>query len=144
MDPVNGTGGAVLGVHRTGLRVRRDTGFIIMVFPWTDREPPSVLPDPPWLCPNLDEDPGHDAQASDHVSRCGKCQGLSCRRVWGITQTREQQGMGKQRRTSDRYKRENVRITNLVQQHFPSEAAGYAALSRVEYERSWQVCWPID
>ena len=56
--------------------------------------------------------------------------------VWGITQTREQQGMGKQRRTRDRCKGENG-ITNLVQ-HFPSEAAGYAALSQVEYEHSWQ------
>ena len=36
MDYVNGMGGTVLGVHRTGLRVRTDTGFVIMVFPWTD------------------------------------------------------------------------------------------------------------
>ena len=36
MDYVNGMGGTVLGVHRTGLRVRTDSGFTIMVFPWTD------------------------------------------------------------------------------------------------------------
>ena len=137
MDYVNGTGGTVLGVRRTGLRVRTDTGFIIMVSPCTDREAPSVLPDPPWLCPNLDEDPGRDTQAPDHVSRCGKCRGLSCRHAFGAS-PRQETGMGKHRRTRDRCKEENVRINNLVQ-HFPSEAAGYVALSRDEYERSWQL-----
>ena len=35
-DYVNGMGGTVLGAHRPGIRVRTDTGYIIMVFPWTE------------------------------------------------------------------------------------------------------------
>ena len=128
MDYVNGTGGTVLGVRRTGLRVRTDTGFIIMVSPCTDREAPSVLPDPPWLCPNLDEDPGHDT----HVSRCGKRRGLHADMPLGRHPDKKQEWAnieGQRRECSD---------NNLVQ-HFPSEAAGYVALSRDEYERSWQL-----
>ena len=37
-DFVNGMGAVVLGVHQgaTGVRVRTDTGFVLVVFPWTD------------------------------------------------------------------------------------------------------------
>eukprot|EP00971_Amphidinium_carterae_P306004 6081270-Amphidinium_carterae.1 len=35
-DYVNGMSGIVLDVHRNGVRVQTDTGYIIMVFPWTE------------------------------------------------------------------------------------------------------------
>eukprot|EP00971_Amphidinium_carterae_P341441 6480238-Amphidinium_carterae.1 len=35
-DYVNGMSGVVLGLHRHGVRVQTDTGYIIMVFPWTE------------------------------------------------------------------------------------------------------------
>ena len=35
-DYVNGMGGTVLGAHRAGIRIRTDTGYIVMVFPWTE------------------------------------------------------------------------------------------------------------
>ena len=35
-DYVNGMGGTVLGAHRAGIGIRTDTGYIVMVFLWTE------------------------------------------------------------------------------------------------------------
>ena len=34
-DYVNGMGATVLGVHSTGVRVRTDTGYVLVIYPWT-------------------------------------------------------------------------------------------------------------
>ncbi|CAE7576897.1 pif1, partial [Symbiodinium pilosum] len=38
MDYVNGMGATILGLQQGGVRVRTDTGFIVVVYPWTDAE----------------------------------------------------------------------------------------------------------
>ena len=43
-DFVNGMGATVLGVHSAGVRVRTDTGYILMVYPWTDEDHNVFLP----------------------------------------------------------------------------------------------------
>jgi len=37
-------GAIVLGVHSAGVRVRTDTGYILMVYPWTDEDRNVFLP----------------------------------------------------------------------------------------------------
>ena len=38
MDYVNGMGATILGLQQGGVRVRTDTGFVLVVYPWTDGE----------------------------------------------------------------------------------------------------------
>ena len=42
MDYVNGMGATILGLQQGGARVRTDTGFIVVVYPWTDAESQST------------------------------------------------------------------------------------------------------
>ena len=42
MDYVNGMGATILGLQQGGVRVRTDTGFIVVVYPWTDAESQST------------------------------------------------------------------------------------------------------
>ena len=44
VDYVNGQGATVLGAHALGVRVRTDTGYIVMVYPWTDDDRNTFLP----------------------------------------------------------------------------------------------------
>ena len=43
-DYVNGMAGVVEGVKSVGVRVRTDTGYTVMVFPWTDEFRNTFLP----------------------------------------------------------------------------------------------------
>ena len=43
-DYVNGMEGTVVGVYRSGVRVRTKTNYEVMVFPWTDETKTTFLP----------------------------------------------------------------------------------------------------
>ena len=91
MDYVNGMGAVVLGVHATGVRLRTDTGYVIVVYPWTDEEHHVFYP-----------------VRVGYASTLMKMQGATIEHMTLY-----------------------LDIPNV-------EAAGYVALSRVQYDRAWR------
>ena len=90
-DYVNGMGAVVLGVHRAGVRVRTDTGYILVIFPWTDESGTVFLP-----------------IRSGYAHTLMKVQGATLPHLTVY-----------------------LDAANV-------EAAGYVALSRVQYDAHWQ------
>ena len=90
-DYVNGMGVVVLGAHKAGVRVRTDTGYILVIFPWTDEDGTVFLP-----------------IRSGYAHTLMKMQGATLQHL------------------------------TIYLDAANVEAAGYVALSRVQYDASWQ------
>ena len=90
-DYVNGMGASVLGVHATGVRVCTDTGYVLVIYPWTDEQRRTYMP-----------------IRLGYANTLMKLQGatLAHMTVW-------------------------LDVANV-------EAAGYVALSRVQYDKDWR------